>query len=638
MHFNSPTTGPGPGYLPAPTPYPTAHSGLGAQPALDPAPVEPTSPASPEASPSFTSSPIGVPTQGSTAVLSTSPTLPPNPFLTSAPQVYSGSANIESSAPSIVPTTAQAISPTSAPTQSAITAKTQAPTPEDIPLKVPPTDIPSVLQSERPSPAPTLEEIGDFSDGSTSSPVVVKLPIPSTIFSKAPIVVTSSLAPSVSPSFSTSKMPSSVPSQRFASDSSLSPTAIPTSEVTSAFPSELPSEIPSELPSEMPSMLPSTFGECVLLDSLEEIWSAEEVDLLGDGISPGDVYVFGGNDLYAGDRLVGESRGRCVLLEDLTVADNLYCTREFTFSNGSTVKVQGVLFEQVVVGGTGCYLGIQGGFAYGRESTGFSYEFFPEDSTEGCVNEQGVTASPWSEVGGRTAIDWDSNTLSPGDVYVFDGNEFVTPSGINGFLEGECMILQDASDPNKSFCTMTFLTNTTEINILTVQGVFDNMVITSGVGCFYGATGTISGSLFNQSAEYSLNFDAPDSASDESCPSITIFDELWEEPFGDFLVDYNGDGGAFGGDGYLFDNKVVTIPSTGQTASGAGRCLFLDTSGTIYCSIIYTLEEGTIAAQGYFDDMAIVGATGCFRGLEGTVSASETETGFFYTWSIVATE
>ena len=102
-------------------------------------------------------------------------------------------------------------------------------------------------------------------------------------------------------------------------------------------------------------------------------------------------------------------------------------------------------------------------------------------------------------------------------------------------------MLLDTSDAEKLFCTVSFLTGPDFRDILTAQGIFDNMVITGGIGCFYGISGTISGSVLEVGFQYDLNLDDPDSASDISC-STGLFDEPWTEPFGDVFIDYLGDG------------------------------------------------------------------------------------------------
>ena len=70
----------------------------------------------------------------------------------------------------------------------------------------------------------------------------------------------------------------------------------------------------------------------------------------------------------------------------------------------------------------------------------------------------------------------------------------------------------------------------------------------------------------------------------------------------------------------------------------AGRCFMLPNIGDTYCNVVFIVpNEGSIAAQGYFGggkNMVIVGGSGCFKDVRGTVQAQETETGFAYNWSV----
>ena len=133
------------------------------------------------------------------------------------------------------------------------------------------------------------------------------------------------------------------------------------------------------------------------------------------------------------------------------------------------------------------------------------------------------------------------NYSSSGDVFIFDTNEVVAPDGTTGFLEGECMYLEEISG-DKLFCTITFAFDGISSKLL-VSGLYDSMVINGGTGCFFGLKGTVSGSDTGDgvSLEYSFTLDAEDSALEASCEA-GIFENPWTEGFGDTLVDYNGDG------------------------------------------------------------------------------------------------
>ena len=91
----------------------------------------------------------------------------------------------------------------------------------------------------------------------------------------------------------------------------------------------------------------------------------------------------------------------------------------------------------------------------------------------------------------------------------------------------------------------------------------------------------------------------------------------------------------------MFENKEVSVPATGTTGTLSGRCMIVGSeSEDTVCNIVFQLDEGSVAIQGNysFDDgvMRIVGATGCFRGLTGSVTADITddELGFAYIWDI----
>lgn len=194
------------------------------------------------------------------------------------------------------------------------------------------------------------------------------------------------------------------------------------------------------------------------------------------------------------------------------------------------------------------------------------------------------------------------------------------------------MVLEDVDDGDKLFCTITYLTGPEFADILMVQGVYDNMVITGGLGCFYGATGTVSGTGTDDGFNYTLAFDTEESVAALDC-DLTVFDEPWLEEFGETFIDYLDDDES-PGDGYMFDNKVITIGD--KEAVLAGRCMFLQDLDNTYCNMVYTMQDGTgsIAVMGYYDGMAIIGGSGCYNSLLGTASGEEVDDGYAYTWAL----
>ena len=239
------------------------------------------------------------------------------------------------------------------------------------------------------------------------------------------------------------------------------------------------------------------------------------------------------------------------------------------------------------MGGTGCFAGKTGVVTTGTsEDDEFTYEIdLLEEVPDDCPDS--LFAMPWVETYDGLFVDWDANGNSPGDVFVFDTNELVTGGGINGFVEGECMFLEELS-LEKLFCTITYWFDESEDRLL-AMGLFDEMVIVGGTGCFLGASGTVSGfDPDDGTLEYTVSLDDPDSASDSACVD-GIFDDTWSEPFGDTFVDYNGiDDDTFGetpGDIYVFDNKVVTIPLPGGASTEgtmAGRCFSMPSDDDLF--------------------------------------------------------
>ncbi len=90
------------------------------------------------------------------------------------------------------------------------------------------------------------------------------------------------------------------------------------------------------------------------------------VDLGDDGMSPGDITVWGPDPLYdeANEEDTGAlTHGSCMSLN--TAGDN-HCTETIVFSDGSTIAIQGIQTGSgepsttTIVGGSGVYLGATG--------------------------------------------------------------------------------------------------------------------------------------------------------------------------------------------------------------------------------------------------------------------------------------
>ena len=178
-------------------------------------------------------------------------------------------------------------------------------------------------------------------------------------------------------------------------------------------------------------------------------------------------------------------------------------------------------------------------------------------------------------------------------------------------------------DVEKLYCTMTFLISATADAVL-VEGPFDKMVIIAGTGCYYGVSGTVSGTLLSPTlAEFDVAFDANDSASDESC-TPGILEISWVEPIGETFVDFQNDG-ENAGDAFVWSDKgfAVTLADNAEILiSTSGRC-FVFPQGAFFCSYTVELPGGTILFRGYFEAMTIIGGTGCYRGIKGRVNGSD---------------
>ena len=321
----------------------------------------------------------------------------------------------------------------------------------------------------------------------------------------------------------------------------------------------------------------------------------------------GDIYVFDSNLVTTQGYNSGTSAGRCVVLEDDTIDDNWFCMIVLEFPEGDVVFT-GLFSDLAAVAGTDCFEGITGSVTTGGnpDSDAFTYQVNEETSPPNNCDAS-LFDGTWLEEGGYLLVDWDNNGPSSGDSYVWNDREIMTDNGEQGFSEGECLVLED-TDPDKAFCTITFRFGD---NILKAMGEYDNMVIIGGLGCFYGISGSISGNVGNPTNEFvlSLNNSIP------TCPSPEIFDSTWLEVPGEIEVDYGlSSPGSFAGNYYAFTDKTMSAGPTdnaegGIAASNTGRCVFLQDTSVTFCSMIITLDFGSIALQGFYEKMTVVGGS-----------------------------
>lgn len=225
----------------------------------------------------------------------------------------------------------------------------------------------------------------------------------------------------------------------------------------------------------------------------------------------------------------------------------------------------------------------------------------------------------------------------PGDVYIFDNNEVATPGGLVGLVSGECTVLPG---PNAdTFCTISF---EFPEGTITIQGpFFRSMSITGATGCFTGITGLVEG------ADVSSDFSVEDFLSylftvdgiddeDLGCRS-DIFDYPWFETGEDQYIDYDRDNMVSPGDMFVFDYHRVFVSAIGANALAAGRCIVIEeaqTNNNSFCSILFAFPNGELVIQGFFDELTIIGGSGCFTGTQGKVQVSTSGNFFEYTFFI----
>eukprot|EP00977_Amphora_coffeiformis_P014249 scaffold3946_cov177-Amphora_coffeaeformis.AAC.12 len=606
-------------------------------PALSPTPDPTETPTESEpqsvASLSMTDSPTERPVTRSSILSPTtpSPTLSPTPSPSdekeSSPTDFAESQVDQeektSKSPSKSPTRspiANSKSPTNNPTRSPIASPTPLPTvkkpPDDSTQRSPTTDRPTPLPTRKPTKSPS------------KSP------------SRSPVA--SSKSPTQSPTRSPVASPTPLSTVKNLTDDSTQ--SSPTTDRPTPLPTRKPTKSPSVAPTERPTAMPSDarpetyddgyyYGDDYYGDDYydDEYYDDEYFD--DDGLSPGDVYVMEENQLTTPGYEDGYSSGRCVVLSDTTNENNLYCSVSFTFDEGS-IFIAGLLYELVVVGGTGCFEGIVGEVSLQTPGTGdlaYQVDAIYNAPSNACSALEDTT---WVRLVNEVSIDWGRDgSLSPGDSYVFDSNPVTVPGGeLAGSVAGECMYLQGTLY-TELYCTMTFAFAWGK---LVVEGVLGNMVIVGGTGCFFEASGSVSGSIATGPVQsFSITYDAVDSASKSSC-SWNVFDNPWTEPYGESYVDYQPNGAEDSAEIYAYGNKDITIPLSGSaTVQGIlnGRCIILGSS--YYCSYTVQLPDGMVHFRGFWEDMTILSGTGCYRGFSGGVSASDPSgTGFVYTFTL----
>ena len=433
-----------------------------------------------------------------------------------------------------------------------------------------------------------------------------------------------SIPPSMTPSVAATLLPSRVPSVV----PSVSPTFYPTFE-----PSLRP-VVPSLAPTaHMPTQLSTTLcardrTQYAMREDNNDIF----VDIDGGGVlSTGDIFVFDRSNLTTPGFPRGYTSGHCVVLEDVNRMDNVYCTMNFDFPEGS-IALQGVFLSTTVVGGTECYADLHGS-ASPRLERGTFIHRISKDNGRDCPSEWWNTT--WFEKAGDTFVDTDrSRSATPGDMFCFDGNDISVGSQNDetvGTVAGVCFIMPQVDEDTFCLVSFTFASNNARrMGTLTAMGLFSSMTITGGTGCFVGLTGRIGGGSHTNGFAYTLTID-----DDEIHSNCTkgILDEQWVEIGNDIFIDFNGDKTASPGEIYLIENH--TIRAGPLLGNATGHCVVLDGSTERYCRLTFLFEEGTLAVIGFFSQMVIVGASGCFHDFQnGVMRGSDEEASRVYSLSI----
>lgn len=423
-------------------------------------------------------------------------------------------------------------------------------------------------------------------------------------------------------------LPTTVPTK----DPTHSPTSGPTGTPTTEKPTQVPTVSPTYLPTMLPTAPPAATAtpttsptkscspdrlENVILEINDDVY----VDIDESGtLSPGDLFVFEENELSTPTFPMGNSVGHCTILENVSQNDNLYCTINFDFPEG-TIVFQGVFAESTIVGGTGCYSGLQGTGSPTFDSGNFFHNITRDSGVVSPSCSSDWLDATWVEEGGDTYVDSDrSGSVTPGDVFVFDSNQVSVTADddtvlARGTTAGVCMVMPRVND--NSFCLISFTfqddaTNTT-IGTLTVMGSFASMSITGGTGCFGGTSGLVQGGSDPLGFAYEFTIDPRDGSTlpSEDC-TPDIFDLTWMQAGEPFFADYNRDGAPSPGEMYLMQDHAVQVGANVQ-GTATGQCIVMPEMDEFYCRMTFSFEEGSLVAVGFFGEMVISAASGCFR-------------------------
>ena len=248
-----------------------------------------------------------------------------------------------------------------------------------------------------------------------------------------------------------------------------------------------------------------------------------------------------------------------------------------------------------------------------------------------------------------------------------------------GTSMGRCVVLQDAETPYNEYCNVFF--TFPEAGTLYVAGILgrQQLVALHGTGCFVNTTAVVvtqveeESSLATQSTtanetwtnylafqfkssavsteaiaanvtdyynnttnstfqmdeeEECMEMRSPPSASSSADTEEDTVVE-WFHTLGDQAIDWNSNGASVG-DLFVFDRDIVhTRQEGGGGINGIleGECMFLQTVNVnhLYCTMTFLMgnnNDDLLVVEGPFQEMAILGGTGCFQDASGVVSGS----------------
>lgn len=377
-------------------------------------------------------------------------------------------------------------------------------------------------------------------------------------------------------------------------------------------------------------------ADCLKRDvsDLEGRWIEDNAQMLVDADSDSRESA---GDLLVAERLIarntdnpftsGQHTSKCTALDG---RGRYYCVSTIELDHGR-VLYQGPLDDMVLSGGSECFADVQGTVSGAIYEDFITYDLTTssEDNVDTCLPESDFLLA-WEQSGSFYSVRYGAmGTTSPGDKLIVN-DIFSTASGAMGQLVGECTFLPGVQR-DSFFCSISFELPGGNINAM---GQYESMVITGGSGCYSGLAGIISGTTTRDGAAYQVQLEDVDDVEASVCSvASTRFANNLIESGSDVYIDADKSGRVSPGDAFLFDLHPIESTNNDSSAlangNAAGVCTILGKSNHSFCTITFTFEEGTIATAGYFEDMVIIGGTGCYSGMKGMFYGADLSNGLF---------